>query len=70
MPQALLLAVIGTGLYAGLKWMARTLEEQAATAQRQAEELSRRAAASRGGEPRDLGRLEWDDSEGVYRPRP
>lgn len=67
MPQVLLLAAIGTGLYAGLKWAAKTLEAQAAAAACHAEDAHRQAAARM--TPIDRGTLEWDPSAGVYRPK-
>lgn len=67
MPQVLILAAIGTGLYAGLKWAAKALEAQATAAAHRAEQARRHAAASI--TPIDRGTLEWDPSTGVYRPK-
>jgi hypothetical protein len=67
MPQLAVLALVGAGLYAGYRWVARTLQAEAAAAQRQAEEMLRRASeAAR--IPKDLGTLEWDEQAQVYRP--
>lgn len=67
MPQVLALAVVGAGLYAGLRWVSRQVERMHAEARRAEEEIRRRAATAR--EPRDLGPLEYDEVNGVYRPR-
>ncbi len=67
MPQLIAVFVAGAGIYAGLKWLSRTLEEQARVAARQADELKRRA--EKGRVPKDLGTLEYDPDSGVYRPR-
>jgi hypothetical protein len=67
MPQLVVLALIGAGLYAGYKWLSRELRRAAEAAERAREELQRRAAEAAGG-PKDLGRLEWDEKAGVYRP--
>ncbi|HRN89090.1 hypothetical protein [Hyphomicrobium sp.] len=56
MPQVIALVVIGAGLYAGYKWVSRTI----AKGQRRGE---RRVT------PKDLGTLEYDAKSGVYRPR-
>ncbi|MDX2259490.1 MAG: hypothetical protein NW205_11300 [Hyphomicrobiaceae bacterium] len=64
-PQILALAAIAAGLYAGYRLAVRANE--AARAERVKVRTNERASAA--GEPRDLGRLEWDDKAGVYRPR-
>jgi hypothetical protein len=68
MPQLIAVFVAGAGIYAGLKWLSRTLESHARVAARQAEELRRRAEKS-GRVPKDLGTLELDPESGVYKPR-
>lgn len=68
MPQLFFLAMVGTGLYTGMRWAANILAAQAEAAQRHAEELRRKAEAERL-TPKDLGTLEWDATAGVYRPR-
>lgn len=67
MPQVVALAVVGAGLYAGYKWASRQVGRMRTEARRAEEELRRRAAAAR--EPKDLGELEFDEVNGVYRPR-
>lgn len=65
MPQLLALALVGAGLYAGYRWVARSAREVLA-------ESERRTAAARQrhrqGEPIDRGALVWDESAQVYRP--
>ena len=60
MPQLIALAVVGTAAYVGYKWLKRQNQRMA----------ERRAQAQRrqGGDLRDLGELEWDEAQGVYRP--
>jgi hypothetical protein len=67
MPQLIALAVAGAGLYAGYRWVSRQIGRVREEAHRAEEELRRRAAAARG--PVDLGALEFDEVNGVYRPR-
>jgi hypothetical protein len=67
MPQLIAVFVAGAGIYAGLKWLAKALENQAHVAARQADELKRRA--DKGRVPKDLGTLEYDPESGVYKPR-
>lgn len=66
MPQVLALVIAGAGLYAGFKWVQRTLKD-AEQAARQREAALREARASAGA--KNLGALEWDAKAGVYRPR-
>ncbi len=68
MPQVLALIAAGAGLYAGYKWVSRTLAEVQKTARVREREL-REAMARARGEPKDLGALELDPATGVYRPR-
>jgi len=68
MPHIFAAALIGAGVYAGAKWLARTLTEQAHEAARVAEDMRRRAGqGSRS--PKDLGALEYDAANQVYRPK-
>jgi hypothetical protein len=67
MPQLIVLALVGAGLYAGYKWVSRKLRRASEAAERAREELARRTAEAAEG-PKDLGRLEWDEKAGVYRP--
>jgi hypothetical protein len=65
MPQVVALAVVGAGIYAGYRWVSRQvvkLQEEA----RRAEDLRRRAAEA--AQPKDLGSLVYDETNGVYRP--
>jgi hypothetical protein len=68
MPHVFGAVLIAAGVFAGARWLARTIAEQAQEAARVAEELQRRAARV----PRpvkDLGALEYDASDKVYRPK-
>lgn len=66
MPQVIVLALLGAGLYAGYRWFARTSKEMAAELQRTQDELRRRATG--GVIEKNLGALEYDPASGVYRP--
>ena len=66
MPQVVALAVVGAGLYAGFRWVSRQFERMQDEARRAETELRRRAAEAG---PKDLGTLEFDEANGVYRPR-
>lgn len=66
MPQLVLLAVAGAGLYAGYRLAVRGMRHLAREAQRAAEEMERRATGA--AVPKDLGTLEYDAKAGVYRP--
>jgi hypothetical protein len=68
MPQVLALIAAGAGLYAGFKWVSRTLAEAQKAARVREAEL-KDAMARSGVVPKDLGTLERDPSTGVYRPR-
>ena len=65
MPQVIALALLGAGLYAGYRWLARTASEIAAEMRRAEDELGHKA---RGSIEKDLGALEFDPASGVYRP--
>lgn len=64
MPQLFALALLGAGAVAGYRWFARQIDNARSAAEHAEAEL-RRAA----GEPKNLGVLEWDAANGVYRPR-
>jgi hypothetical protein len=68
MPQLFALALLGAGAIAGYRWLARQAEAARVVAERAEAEL-RRASEAATGTPKDLGRLEWDASSGVYKPR-
>ncbi|WP_072394930.1 hypothetical protein [Hyphomicrobium sp. CS1GBMeth3] len=68
MPHVFALLIAGAGLYAGYRWLSRTLADAQRTAVKREAEL-RDAMARRGGAPKDLGTLEYDPETGVYRPR-
>jgi hypothetical protein len=67
MPQLIALTLVGAGLYAGYRWLAREVRRAAEAARLEEAEVERRAAAA-ARVPRNLGRLEWDDEARVYRP--
>ncbi len=66
MPQLVVLAAIGAGLYAGYKALARAGARMAEDLKRSEQELRARAAANAGA--KDLGTLEYDPMSGVYKP--
>ncbi len=68
MPQLVVLALLGAGAVAGYRWFSRQLSA-ANDAAVQAEAEMRRAAAQATGQPKDLGQLELDPVNGVYRPK-
>lgn len=65
MPQLIVMALVGAGLYAGYRWLARTAREIAADALREEEALRQRAS---GALEKDMGRLEYDPATGLYTP--
>lgn len=65
MPQVIVLALLGAGFYAGYRWLARAARDMALEMQR-ADDEQRPGAAGR--IEKDLGRLEYDQAAGVYRP--
>ena len=66
MPQVVAAVLIGAGIAAGVKWIARELTRAADTARMAHEEMTRRGPLTAA--PKDLGALEWDAEAGVYRP--
>jgi hypothetical protein len=64
-PQVIALALLGAGLYAGYRWLARTAGHIGAEMGRAEDELGQKAA---GRIEKDLGALEYDAASGVYRP--
>jgi len=65
-PQLVVLAMVGAGLYVGYRWLSRSAREIAAEVRRAEDEL--RARAPGGAIEKDMGRLEYDPASGVYRP--
>ncbi len=68
MPQLVGLMVVGAGLFAAYKAIGRIAQQVSEQMARADEELSRRTAEVRISE-KDLGALEWDESQQVYRPK-
>ena len=68
MPQFLGLVVVGAGLYAAYKAIGRIAQQVSEQMARAEDELSRRTAEVRVTE-KDLGELEWDEAQQVYRPK-
>jgi len=67
MPQLLGLVVVGAGLYAAYKAIGRIAQQVSEQMARAEEDLTRRPAEVRVAE-KDLGALEWDEAQQVYRP--
>jgi hypothetical protein len=68
MPQVLIAAAIGAGVYAGYRLMRLAQAMVADAAQRVDEQVHQAGQRNRIGE-KDLGALEYDPESGVYRPR-
>ena len=68
MPQLVGLVVVGAGLYAAYKAIGRIAQQVTEQMARAEDELSRRPAEVRVAE-KDLGVLEWDEVQQVYRPK-
>jgi hypothetical protein len=68
MPQLVGLVVVGAGLYAAYRAIGRIAERMSVEMARAEDELCRRAAGSEAIE-KDLGSLEWDEAQKVYRPK-
>jgi hypothetical protein len=58
--------LVGAGLYAGYRWLTRTAREITAEVRRAEDELRQRAGVA---VEKDMGRLEYDPTAGVYRPK-
>lgn len=69
MPQLVVVALAGAGLYLGARWASRQIARLAEEAERAAADMRRRAEAQRAEHARDLGTLELDTRSGQYRPR-
>jgi hypothetical protein len=66
MPHVMFAVLVGAGIGAGMKWLAREMARTAAAARMAHDQMSRQAPLEVA--PKDLGRLEWDADAGVYRP--
>jgi hypothetical protein len=66
MPQIVAAVLIGAGLAAGVKWVAKEMARAARVTRLATEEMSRREPVARA--PKDLGTLVLDAETGVYRP--
>ncbi|MFA5901212.1 MAG: hypothetical protein WC829_19090 [Hyphomicrobium sp.] len=66
MPQLVIAVLVGAGVAAGAKWIAREMARAAELARSTHEEMTRGPELK----PvlKDLGTLEWDADAGVYRP--
>lgn len=64
MPQLVVLALVGAGLYAGYRLFAHTSERLAAEIKRTEDELRQRTHVA----VKEMGKLEYDPASGVYRP--
>lgn len=65
MPHLVIAAVIGAGLFAGARFIARTAQRMAEEARRAQDDIVRQAS---GAVEKNLGNLEYDPVTGVYRP--
>jgi hypothetical protein len=65
-PQLLVVAMLGAGLYAGYRWLARASRQMVEELQRAQDDMQRRTAGAV--IEKDLGALEYDPATGVYRP--
>lgn len=68
MPQVVLLLAIGAGCYAGYKALRTVLAPVMRTADIGSNDRAASVKAAESG-PRNLGALEWDEHEKVYRPK-
>jgi hypothetical protein len=57
--------LIGVGIAAGVRWLAREIARAAEAARLSQDEPARQRVTAA---PKDLGALEWDAKTGVYRP--
>ena len=66
MPQLVVVALLGAGLYVGYRWVARTARQMLDEAEQTRADETRRSA---GVVTKDLGALELDPASGVYKPK-
>jgi len=67
MPQIVAAVLIGAGIAAGVKWLAKEVVKATQATRFAPEDLERRRQPVTAA-PRDLGTLEYDPRTGVYRP--
>jgi hypothetical protein len=67
MPHLIMVALIGTGLYAAYRWIKQASDAITTELSQAEDERSSRAAAGR--IEKNLGNLEYDAATGVYRPQ-
>ena len=65
MPHLIAVVLIGAGIVAGVKWIAREVARAAGGDSSQEQMVSNDPLAT---VPKDLGALVWDADAGVYRP--
>jgi hypothetical protein len=66
MPHVVVAVLIGAGIGAGMKWLAREMTRAAEAARMAHDRMSGQSPLEVA--PKDLGKLEWDANAGVYRP--
>lgn len=66
MPQLVVVALLGAGLYAGYRWISRAARQVLEEAERAQRAQAQRAEAV---VIKDLGALELDPASGVYKPK-
>jgi hypothetical protein len=66
MPHFIAAVLIGAGIAAGVKWIAREVSRAADAAHDAQQQMARGPEMKT--VPKDLGKLEWDADAGVYRP--
>ena len=67
MPHVVAAVLIGAGVAAGMKWLAKEMSRASQAAREAAERMASNMPLK--SMPKDLGYLEWDADAGVYRPR-
>lgn len=66
MPHVVAAVLIGAGVAAGMKWLAKEMSRASEAAREAAERMTHNTSLK--SMPKDLGYLEWDADAGVYRP--
>ena len=67
MPQAVTALLVGAGIVAGVRWLAKEIARVAEATRLAHDELSREEKGA-SIPVKDLGTLVWDPNAGVYRP--